>query len=111
MTKKYTKEELKELLKGRFEECSEEEALSMDSEISNSCILISGDLLERDIYFKPVEQFPLIFEGENYQFVISKEIGNSFNIKQRRIEESQYFTDKDIKANQDALDKLKELRQ
>lgn len=105
-----TKEELKELLKGRFEECSEEEALSMDSEISNSCILISGDLLERDIYFKPVEKFPIIFNGDNFQFRI-EEFDNSFTIKIKENNDYyRYFTEADIKANKDALKKLEELR-
>lgn len=107
-----TKEELKELLKGRFEECTKEEATYINeyNYLRNNCIKFK-DEQGNIIYFKQVEQFPIIFEGDNYQFVISKEIGNSFNIKQRRIEESRYFTDNDIKANQDALDKLRELRQ
>jgi hypothetical protein len=104
------KEELiKKMKEIGFEECSEEETLSIDSEISNGCIFISGYFLEKDIYFKPVEKFPIIFEGENYNFIIYKDL--FFKIERKDGLNRFNFTEKDIEANQKALDKLRELRQ
>lgn len=105
-----TKEELKELLKGRFEECSQEEANwgDFDEFVLKTGYLKFGGTQENpsDIFFKPVEQFPIIFEGENFRFIIGDDL--------KLVIESGmdcFFTEKDIKANQEALDKLKELRQ
>lgn len=106
-----TKEELKEILKGRFEECTKEEA-HYNTEynyLRNNCIKFK-DEQGNIIYFKPVEQFPIIFEGDNFKFKIFSDLtfGCSPIFKNN---EHACFTPKDIEANQKALDKLEELRQ
>lgn len=106
------KEELKEKLKQiGFEECSEEEALSKNEfYVNEGCIQVrtSENNSNDYIYFKPVQTFPIIFEGENYRFIIQDGLGLIHIIK---ADKEDKYTEKDIKANQDALDKLKELRQ
>lgn len=106
------KEELKELLKGRFEECTKEEATYITdyNYLRNNCIKFK-DKQGNIIYFKPVEKFPIIFNGDNFQFRI-EEFDNSFTIKIKGNNDYyRYFTEADIKANKDALKKLEELRQ
>ena len=65
---------------------------------------IYSDSDVKEIFFKPVQKFPIVFEGDNHIFKIYE------NFRFEDISRVCFFTDKDIEANQNALNKLKELR-
>ncbi len=108
---KLTKEQIINLLKDDFEECDIAEANYIDC---NGYFLNPGYLKFitenlSTIYFKPKQKFPIVFEGDNYKFSIN----SHFNLIQEKYRNDglKPHSDKDIEANQKALDKLKELRQ
>jgi len=104
-----TKEKLKELLKDEFEECTEEEATSYRD---GDFIQIYTKFLsyrisdEETIYFKPKQKFPIVFEGENLDFIISSTLALRISFKHKKY----ICSEKDIEANKKALDKWEELR-
>jgi uncharacterized protein (DUF1330 family) len=101
------KEQIINLLKDDFEECTEKDTPTIDGYggtfLNRGFIWanINGD----NIYFKPKQKFPIVFEGDNHIFKIYE------NFRFEDISRVCFFTDKDIEANQNALNKLKELRQ
>jgi len=105
------KEQIINLLKDDFEECTEKDTPTIDGYggtfLNRGFIWanINGD----NIYFKPKQKFPIVFEGDNYKFSIN----SHFNLIQEKYRNDglKPHSDKDIEANQKALDKLKELRQ
>jgi len=93
-----TKEKLKELLKDEFEECTKEDEPTHDG--YGGTFLNQGfiwtNLDGENIYFKPKQKFPIVFEGEHYNFFIDKQ-GSNYFLTLRKLGEYSYFTEKDIK--------------
>lgn len=91
-----------------YEECSEEEAYNKETNyLKKGYLGIYSDSDVKEIFFKPVQKFPIVFEGDNFRFIIYETLRFDCAIKDLELNS---FTDKDIEANQNALNKLKELR-
>ena len=108
------KEKLKNLLKDEFEECTEEES-TINGFLKDGYLEFgfkNKDEKEIYFYFKPKQKFPIVFEGDNYNFKLVK-IEDYFKliVFSKENSKSIFFSQRDIEANQNALNKLKELRQ
>ena len=111
-----TKEELiKKMKEIGFEECSYTEVYNSDG-LKEGCLYINifdkrFIKHEGEICLKPVQTFPIILNGNNYQYQILDIDGEiRLFIFCNKYPSAQWLTDKDIQANKEALNKLEELR-
>ena len=104
------KEKLKELLKDKFEECSEEEAYDKETNyLKKGYLGIYSDSDVKEIFFKPVQKFPIVFEGSYFNLEIDENLhilcdtcGDKFELTEDNLK-------KDIEANKKALEELERL--
>lgn len=105
---KINKEELRELLKDDYEECSYQEATNANETYKDNglCYFLEDGW----IYFKPKQLFPIIFEGDNYRFKIGVGENKIYLISSHIIGNPLAYTEKYIEENKKSLAKLEELR-
>lgn len=63
--------------------------------------------IKKTIYYKPVQEFPIIFQGEHYRFLIDDELKFYFC---RNNKQYLYCSKSDIEANKKALKELERLK-
>ena len=99
------KEEVRELMKDKFDEISEHQYASVDN--VGECRI---NTLEGYLFFKPKQKFPIIFKGKYFNFELTE---NGY-INQEQFESVKWLhhrlDKKDIEAFLKVVEKSKELR-